>query len=283
MKTNKIIFFTLALFMGAAHRQSFAMEQPKLQRNRRTAQAFNRVLYSMIRKLPISDNSNLAEIQRFKRTNFNEIFDISALIQATRLNPSPENAAEIKKKKIGDFLYEIAQRNNHPATMAWLLDNNLLNLNAQERFKINFGEYAIKPNFSEAEFLLRHGAYIDQGSPTILLKLTDKTISKNNWDEIEFLITHGANPNAQDPIGNTPLNNLIINNMYHLRGLPAQMIKKLIICGASPHIINRAGKSPLDYLHEILISPWANQARQALAQVGLTEDLEIIEPMDTSD
>lgn len=90
-------------------------------------------LRQMVEALPYARSVN-----KSNRVAFNQkLQEISLFIQSTLIDPGNEIAGMIWAREIGNFLYDVARKNNHRATMNWLLQA-FYEKNNVRHFLVNF-------------------------------------------------------------------------------------------------------------------------------------------------
>jgi len=92
-----------------------------------------------------------------------------------------------------------------------------------------------------ARILIEHGAIVDRAPYDY--EAWGPTCMVSALPIARVLLAHGADPNCEDPDGNTPLHRVIASRLVKD---PSAMVQLLLDAGADPARKNAAGESPLD-------------------------------------
>lgn len=300
METNKIIFLTLALFMGAAHRQTIAMEAtPELKLDSAGAKGLRIALREIIKNIP--NKRKEPDYSPYYGPYRQKLKDISSLIQTRLVNPGNEIVGLICDKNIGEELYYIAEINKQQATMNWLHNAGLITnkfiANEQKRQEELIKEFKNGENpqyrfwsilegplktmdFKSLEFWLSHGADINMQNPygsfagnTPINNFTVEILLPISTHIIMFLLEQSADVNTQTKGGNTALFNVTANER-EIRHSGGKIIKELLKRGASPYVKNKDGFSLQDYLRgNTSYGPKPERLVNYLYKLGVAEQL----------
>ena len=270
-----IKILTLVAILAGAQQPIYGMNAPTEVRpfNRLEAQASLRVLYSMLMNVAakntiypmLLNTPGTTTFDPDKRLAHNEqLKNISALIEAmlpAMVIPKAEHHALIKQKGIGDLLYNIAQENNHKATMNWLVLERLVD--AQGRFLKALAPNDDRMDAVAAEFWLQHGADINKKRISGNTILANFVKNREALEKIKWLLEHGANPNQQDESGFTPLHHAVYN-------ADGKRVNLLLDHGAQTDIKNFRGATAQD-IYFMLVP----ESRQDLKDAGIAKRLGI--------